>query len=120
MADHQNIAGVPKFKQAIEYLYNMKIRKVYPEVLLGIEISCADRNHVVGVFDNTENVKSDIVSWLELHLFNEVDGSFETSKEVLEFINSEGGIEYIAHLDTSNTFKENSHILKICCIKKKI
>lgn len=106
VSDHNTIAGVPKLKKAIDYLYHMKTRKVYPEVLLGIEISCADRNHVVGIFDNTDKVKSDIASWLELHLFNEIDGSFETSKEVLEFINSEGGIGYIAHLDTSDTFGE--------------
>ncbi len=106
VSDHHTIAGVPKLKKAIDYLYHMKTRKVYPEVLLGIEISCADRNHVVGIFDNTDKVKSNINSWLELHLFNEVDGSFETSKEVLEFINSEGGIGYIAHLDTSGTFGE--------------
>jgi len=106
VADHHTTAGVPKLRRAIKYLCDMKPRNIYPEVLLGIEISCADRNHVVGVFDDTEKVKKDIADWLDLHLFNEVDGSFETSKEVLDFIKNEGGIGYIAHLDTSNTFGE--------------
>ena len=106
VADHHTINGIPKLRQAIEYLYKMKPRTIYPEVLLGIEISCADRNHVVGVFDDTVKARSAIEAWLNLYLFNEIDGSFETSKEVLEFISNEGGIGYIAHLDTSDTFGE--------------
>ncbi len=118
VADHNTIAGVPKLKKAIEYLNNMKTRKIYPEVLLGMEISCADRNHVVGIFDNTNKVKSDIATWLDLHLFNEIDGSFETSKEGLEFINSEGGIGCIAVIISklsriADTFEDSSNIIGI-------
>lgn len=60
----------------------------------------------MGFFENSDKVKENILSWLDLHLFNEVDGSFETSREVIEFIKGEGGIGYIAHLDTSYTFGE--------------
>lgn len=106
VADHHTIAGVSKLENAIKLLYKMKSRSIYPEVILGIEISCADRNHVVGFFENTNKRRDSIRGWLDLHLFNEIDGSFETSKEVLDFISQEGGIGYIAHIDTSNTFGE--------------
>lgn len=43
---------------------------------------------------------------MEDNLLSVEDGSFETSREVLQFISSRGGIGYIAHLDTSDTFKE--------------
>lgn len=106
VADHHTIKGVPKLKKAISYIYKLKKAKVYPEVVLGIEISCADRNHVVGIFDDTEEINSNINSWLEDHLLNEIDGSFETSKSVLEFIHTQGGVGYIAHIDTSHTFNK--------------
>lgn len=107
VADHHTIAGVEKLKYAIKLLHEFKQVTVYPVVILGIEISCADRNHVVGFFEQTNPIKKNITSWLEMHLFNENDGSFETSKEVLQFIKNEGGIGYIAHIDTSDTFKSS-------------
>lgn len=107
VTDHHTIEGVPKLEQAIKNLYEIRKRKVYPEVILGIEISCADKNHVVGIFDSSPETKLEINKWLNENLLNRVEGSFKTSLEVLKFINSIGGIGYIAHLDNSDTFKES-------------
>lgn len=57
IADHHTIEGIPKLELAIKYLCQMKKRNTYPEVILGVEISCADKNHVVGIFDNTNENK---------------------------------------------------------------
>ena len=110
VADHHTITGVRKLEKAIEYLYQLKKGKTYPKVILGLEISCADKTHVVGIFDNTFFNEVAINNWLQEHLLNLEDGSFETSMHVLQFINSIGGIGYIAHLDESDIFKEEKYL----------
>lgn len=49
VADHNSIKGVAKLELAIKEISKMKAL-TYTEVLWGVEVSCADRNHVVGVF----------------------------------------------------------------------
>lgn len=106
VSDHHTVMGVKKLKTAINELCKMKKRKVYPEVLLGIEISCADKNHIVGIFDDTSQNIERINNWLDENLLSVKDGSFKTSIEVLAFVKSIGGIGYIAHIDTSDIFNE--------------
>ncbi|HEY8891026.1 MAG TPA: AAA family ATPase [Clostridium sp.] len=106
VTDHHTIEGIQKLEIAINLLHKMKNRNTYPEVILGIEISCADKNHVVGIFESSNQKKQLIKQWLEENLLTIEEGSYETSKEVLKFIRSVGGIGYIAHLDTSDIFKE--------------
>jgi len=106
VSDHHTIEGVPKLEIAIKFLCQMRKRNTYPEVILGVEISCADKNHVVGVFENNNENKQVINKWLEDNLLNVEEGSYETSREVLQFLSSAGAIGYIAHLDNSDTFKE--------------
>ncbi len=106
VSDHHTVRGVRKLQTAIDELCKMKKHKVYPEVLLGIEISCADKNHVVGIFENNQTTIDKIELWLNDNLISVQDGTFETSIKVLEFIKSINGIGYLAHLDTSDIFKE--------------
>ena len=106
VSDHHTVMGVRKLKTAIDELCKMKKHKVYPEVLLGIEISCADKNHVVGIFEDNQSNEDEINRWLSNNLLSIQDGSFKTSIEVLEFVKSIGGIGYIAHIDTSDIFNE--------------
>lgn len=106
VSDHHTVTGVRKLKTAIDELCKMKKHKVYPEVLLGIEISCADKNHVVGIFEDNQSNTNEINRWLSDNLLSIQDGSFKTSIEVLEFIKLIGGIGYVAHIDTSDMFNE--------------
>ncbi len=106
VSDHHTVMGVRKLKTAIDELCKMKKHKIYPEVFLGIEISCADKNHVVGIFENNQTTIDKINLWLKDNLLSLEDGTFETSIKVLEFIKSINGIGYLAHLDTSDIFKE--------------
>lgn len=107
VADHHTIDGVTKLEVAIKQLHKMKGKLIYPDIILGIEISCADKNHVVGIFENSEKIRNKINSWLEVNLLDVKDGSYKTSLDVLEFIDSVNGIGYIAHMDTSDIFKKN-------------
>ncbi len=106
VSDHHTVNGVGKLRTAIDELCKMRKRNVYPEVLLGIEISCADKNHVVGIFEDSQTTIDKIKSWLTDNLLSVEAGTFETSIRVLEFIKSINGIGYLAHLDTSDIFKE--------------
>jgi len=106
ITDHHTVKGIPKLKTAISTLCKMRKHRVYPEVLLGIEISCADKNHIVGMFDDNPININEINRWLADNLLSVKDGSFKTSIEVLQFIKSIGGIGYIAHIDTSDIFNE--------------
>ncbi len=108
VADHHRIDGFKKLKVAIKALKKFKSYSVYPTVILGIEISCADKNHVVGIFEDNQKNQEFLANWLDENILNDVEGSFRTSWDVLGDINKNGGIGYLAHLDTSNIFKDKS------------
>lgn len=107
VSDHNTIDGVDKLIQAINVVKDIRHPTVYPEVFLGVEISCADKCHVVGIFENNIDNKSAIRKWLNENLFNIEQGSFKTSLDVLQFIYSLNGIGYIAHINSSNIFDKN-------------
>lgn len=107
VTDHHTIDGVNKLRTAINELHERKSYKVYTEVLLGIEISCADKNHVVGIFENDQEVIKKIKQWLEENLLSVEEGTYETSIKVLEFIKSINGIGYLAHLNSSYMIENN-------------
>lgn len=105
IADHHTIVGYKKLKMAIKVLDEQKNYKVYPEVFLGVEISCADKNHVVGIIDGTNSEQVDKLSqWLKENLFNEELGTFRTSLDVVKQFDEWNGFGYIAHINTSNMF----------------
>ena len=83
--------------------------------LLGIELSCADKNHVVGIFDNQskkiKNSKKNINNFLEKYLMDEKDGLYITSLEAIEEIFQRGGIAYIAHIKSSPMFSSDEKFL---------
>lgn len=107
VTDHNTISGVEKLRLSLKRLCNMKGNIFFPQVVLGIEISCADKNHIVGIFNKSNENTAKINTWLSENLLSEKDGSYETSVKVLEFIESLNGIGYIAHIDTSDIFKDS-------------
>ena len=63
VSDHNTIEGIKKLEKSIELLRSIYPNNIYPHVFNGVEISCADKLHVVVVFDNkrTELVEN----WLK-------------------------------------------------------
>lgn len=108
VSDHNTINGVKKLEVAISEVMKNYKNNIYPQIIMGIEISCADKNHVVGIFENNDNSKDQINIWLKDNLLNVKEGSFLTSLEVLSIIDTIGGIGYLAHIDISETFNEKS------------
>lgn len=106
ICDHNTIKGYKLLQHSIDKIKKMRQQGVYPQIILGIEISCADKNHVVGIFDGNENVLKSIEEWLEENILSEKDGTYLTSYNVMRSIHDLKGIPYIAHIDTSNTFSD--------------
>ena len=123
ITDHHTIDGYNKLRNAIDILYEklnylgVRDRKIYPTPLLGIELSCADKNHVVGIFDNKnkgntlEKSKEIINNFLNEYLMDKKDGLYITSLEAIEQIFKLGGIAYIAHIKSSPMFSSNEKFL---------
>lgn len=82
LTDHNTILGYDKFQCAITKIKKAKKNGVYPEIILGIELSCADKNHVVGIFEGTEDKKNKIREWLEEHILSEKDALWAWSRPV--------------------------------------
>ncbi len=88
----------------------MHLTSTTSELILGIELTCADKNHVVGIFDGTDDTINKIKNWIKEYILSPQDGTYWTSIQVMDQINKWGGIPYIAHLDTSNMFKEKKYL----------
>lgn len=130
ITDHHTIGGYDKLRNAIDILYEklnylgVRDRKLYPMPLLGIELSCADKNHVVGIFDNKsknntlEKSKEIINNFLKEYLMDKKDGLYITSLEAIEQIFQLGGIAYIAHIKSSPMFSSDEKFLSGAYKKK--
>lgn len=116
VTDHNTINGLNKIKEAINKLYTEKRHSysVYTQIISGIELSCADKNHVVVVFndDNFINKPREIDLWLESYLMNKKEGTYLTSGDVIQHFSDLGDIAYIAHINTSDMFKNFSNAYK--------
>lgn len=104
ISDHNTIDGFTKLSYALNNYFKNRIKpnnltsKKSIYLYLGVEISCSDHNHVVGVFDNNKILE---VQKLLNHIIHSKEtGTIETSLSVLEKINETGGIGYIAHINT--------------------
>ena len=106
VSDHNTISGIEKLKTAIKLVSDLFQNKCkeYIEVINGVEISCADKVHVLVAFPNSK--ASFIQKWLNFNLMSIKEGSFKASLEVLEKFIDENCFAYIAHINSSDLFKE--------------
>ena len=102
VSDHNTISGIEKLKSAIKLVsaLSQNKSKEYIEVINGVEISCADKVHVLVAFPN---IKINFIKkWLNSNLMSIKEGSFKASLEVLEKFIDENCFAYIAHINSSN------------------
>ncbi|WP_277585024.1 Spaf_1101 family AAA-like ATPase [Psychrobacillus antarcticus] len=105
ITDHNTISGFSKLKYALDQFYKKRIKyfniqKSAIKLLLGVEISCSDCNHVVGIFDE-ENIKT-VEDLLDSLIHSEKSGTVENTYTILNIIRENNGIGYIAHINTYN------------------
>lgn len=109
VSDHNTFEGVNKLKLCVDYLKNSRTEyKVYTNIFRGIEISCADKLHVVAIIDDVKKKEKEIIEWLDKKLLSEKDGIYETSLVAMEELSDMGAITYIAHIYSSDINKESS------------
>ncbi|WP_247908147.1 Spaf_1101 family AAA-like ATPase [Streptococcus anginosus] len=106
VSDHNTISGIKKLKTAIKLVSELfqNKHKEYIEVINGVEISCADRVHVLIAFP--DNKFKSIHDWLDYNLMSIKEGSFKSSLEILDTFIHRGCLAYIAHINSSDVFKE--------------
>ena len=106
VSDHNTISGIEKLKIAIKLVSDLFQNKCkeYIEVINGVEISCADKVHVLVAFPNSK--ASFIQKLLNFNLMSIKEGSFKASLEVLEKFIYKDCFAYIAHMNSSDVFKE--------------
>lgn len=106
VSDHNTISGIKKLKTAIKLVSELSQdkHKEYIEVINGVEISCADRVHVLIAFP--DNKFKSIQEWLDYNLMSVKEGSFKSSLEILDTFIHRDCLAYIAHINSSDVFKE--------------
>ena len=112
ITDHNTIDGYNKMDRAIANLKHLKGKYYrYPTILLGIEVSCADNNHVVGIFDKSnEKCIDKLRRWLDFNVYSFEAGTVLTSMEVMKFFYSIGAFTYIAHLNSADMIQKSHYL----------
>ena len=103
ITDHNSIKGFHKLKYALKEHYEKHVKQIDRKkkpiyLFLGVEISCSDHVHVVGVFN--EKQFNEVDNFLNEIIYQEELGTIETSYSVLQQISLMNGIGYIAHVNT--------------------
>lgn len=106
VTDHNTFEGIDKLKICVNHLQQRKNKyNVELNIFNGIEISCADKLHVVAILDGDKKKKDNVNNWLEDKLISKEDGVYLTSLDVMEQFSEIGAITYIAHIYSSNINK---------------
>lgn len=104
VSDHNTVDGYKKLVYALDEYFKERIKgsgsKHQITLLLGIEISCSETIHLVGIFDNPMYFA--VQRLIEECIPSKVFGTYETSLSMIEKINKIGGISYIAHINSTN------------------
>ncbi|KOP68486.1 hypothetical protein AMS62_27025 [Bacillus sp. FJAT-18019] len=105
ISDHNTINGYRKLENAIRDYFIERIKgsqqkKDIIKLLLGIEISCSEKIHLVGIF--SDESYDEVNQLVKNHIPSEVMGTYETSLSMIDKIHDIGGVAYIAHINTAD------------------
>lgn len=112
VCDHNNIEGYGKLKKARDEIVTMKGKKYFIHIFMGVEISCADKNHVIGIMDSKK--EKNVKEYLKEIINDPKEGTYKTAYDVMNDLNDRlNAITYIAHIDNSDIFKSSGAYKKI-------
>lgn len=106
ITDHNSIMGFKKLQDAVNILFKVYNNVQKPHIQMGIEISCGDSLHVVGIFENNDKSSYQINDFLKNELVSQKMGTYLPSWSVIERFRKMGAISYVAHFNTANVFKD--------------
>lgn len=104
VTDHNTTKGIVKLQKALDE-HRTDVYK-HCNVIYGIEITCADRLHVVGMFRKEQ--LGEVEQWLSDHLISEEYGVMKSSYDVLKYFYEKNCYAYIAHINTSELFSQKN------------
>jgi len=104
ISDHNTTKGILKLQAALDS-QKRDLHK-HCNVIYGVEITCADRLHVVGMF--REEQLGEVEQWLSKHLISEEYGVMKSSYDVLKDFYDKKCYAYIAHINTSELFSQKN------------
>lgn len=104
ISDHNTIAGYDKLLCAInEYDTRTNFNKKHKlKVMLGVEISCSDKNHLMVIIDDSKKKK--LQKKLDEIIMGDNLGSFLDTRTIIKELSKLNPIMYIAHANTSDFY----------------
>lgn len=110
VTDHNTTKGIKKLQMAVSIIMkNYPIYDIHPHILHGVEISAADKLHIVCIYDYEQ--ESWINQWLSENIISEKDGSYQHSLTIMKDFNNQKIVNYIAHFNSYDILKKGSHLL---------
>lgn len=110
VTDHNTTKGIKKLQMAVSIIMkNYTIYDIHPHILHGVEISAADKLHIVCIYDYEQ--ESWVNQWLSENIISEKDGSYQHSLTIMKDFNNQKIVNYIAHFNSYDILKKGSHLL---------
>ncbi|HEU8183260.1 TPA: hypothetical protein VWK41_000442 [Streptococcus pneumoniae] len=110
VTDHNTTKGIKKLQMAVSIIMkNYPIYDIHPHILHGVEISAADKLHIVCIYDYEQ--ESWVNQWLSENIISEKDGSYQHSLTIMKDFNNQKIVNYIAHFNSYDILKKSSHLL---------
>ncbi|HEW6795355.1 TPA: hypothetical protein ACKB2V_000874 [Streptococcus pneumoniae] len=110
VTDHNTTKGIKKLQMAVSIIMkNYPIYDIHPHILHGVEISAADKLHIVCIYDYEQ--ESWVNQWLSENIISEKDGSYQYSLTIMKDFNNQKIVNYIAHFNSYDILKKGSHLL---------
>lgn len=110
VTDHNTTKGIKKLQMVVSIIMkNYPIYDIHPHILHGVEISAADKLHIVCIYDYEQ--ESWVNQWLSENIISEKDGSYQHSLTIMKDFNNQKIVNYIAHFNSYDILKKGSHLL---------
>ncbi|MDS4820874.1 hypothetical protein RK957_00865 [Streptococcus pneumoniae] len=109
VTEHNTTKGIKKLQMAVSIIMkNYPIYDIHPHILHGVEISAADKLHIVCIYDYEQ--ESWVNQWLSENIISEKDGSYQHSLTIMKDFNNQKIVNYIAHFNSYDILKKGSHL----------
>ncbi|HEU5590817.1 TPA: hypothetical protein VVO21_001968 [Streptococcus pneumoniae] len=106
---HNTTKGIKKLQMAVSIIMkNYPIYDIHPHILHGVEISAADKLHIVCIYDYEQ--ESWVNQWLSENIISKKDGSYQHSLTIMKDFNNQKIVNYIAHFNSYDILKKGSHL----------
>lgn len=110
VTDHNTTKGIKKLQMAVSIIMkNYPIYDIHPHILHGVEISAADKLHIVCIYDYEQ--ESWVNQWLSENIISDKDGSYQHLLTIMKDFNNQKIVNYIAHFNSYDILKKGSHLL---------